>query len=178
MKGILFTELVEMIEERYSPEMADRVLCNADLASGGAYTSVGRYPSQEWMAIVRSLSSETGVPGNVLVRAFGEHLFGRFKQLYPDMLRSGDAFSLFESVDGFIHVEMRKLHPDAELPTFRCSRPDASSLIMDYYSPRPLADLAEGLIQGALRHFAENVEVHRHDFPGGPPYQARFSMRR
>jgi hypothetical protein len=49
---------------------------------------------------------------------------------------------------------------------------------MDYYSPRPLADLADGLIQGALRHYGEDVEVQRHDFQGGPPYKTRFSMRR
>jgi hypothetical protein len=179
MKGIIFTELLEMIEKRWTPELADRVLRKSALASGGAYTSVARYPASEWQSIVANLANQTGVPGPRLVREFGEYLFGSFKVLYPRLLNSiTDSFSLFEAVDSYIHVEVKKLHPDAQLPVFQCTRSADGVFVMKYSSPRPMADLAEGLIHGTLKHFGEDISVMREDTPGGPPYLSRFTMRR
>ena len=39
IKGLLFTELLEMVEDSFSPELADRIIEDADLPSGGVYTS-------------------------------------------------------------------------------------------------------------------------------------------
>jgi hypothetical protein len=179
MKGIMFTELIEMMEACYSPELADRVLTNAELPDGGAYTAVARYPSEEWRRIVDCLSEATGTPVNELIRSFGEYLFGKFVVLYPELVtRFSDAYSLLESVEGFIHVEVRKLYPDAHLPEFRTTHHGPGTLVMEYRSPRPLADLCEGLIRGTLKHFAEDIEVSREDTPGGPPFHSVFTMRR
>ena len=41
MKGIVFTEFLEMVEERYSAEVMDQILLGAKLPSGGAYTARG-----------------------------------------------------------------------------------------------------------------------------------------
>ena len=43
MKGVIFTEFLEMVESHFSPEMADRIITAARLPSGGAYTAVGTY---------------------------------------------------------------------------------------------------------------------------------------
>jgi hypothetical protein len=45
---------------------------------------------------------------------------------------------------------------------------------MSYRSSRPLADLAEGLIQGCIEHFDDPVRVVREDLPGAPGTAARF----
>lgn len=178
MKGMLFTELLEMVEKRYSPELADRVLRKATLPSGGIYTAVGRYPVAEWQSIIANLSTETGQPARTLIHDFGEYLFGTFKQEYPQLLKGiTNSYALFEAVDAYIHVEVRKLHPDAQLPTFRFERPGDGSFVFDYISQRPLADLAEGLVHATLKHFKEKISVVRQDTPGGPPFKSRFVMR-
>ena len=64
-------------------------------------------------------------------------------------------------VDGYVHVEVRKLYPDAELPRFHCTRTGPDTLIMDYYSGRHLEDLAEGLIVGTLRYYGSSGNVTR-----------------
>ena len=35
MKGIVFTEFLEMVEDKFSPELADRIIEGAELPSGG-----------------------------------------------------------------------------------------------------------------------------------------------
>ena len=78
MKGVVFTELLEMVEARFSADMVDDIIDDAQLPSGGVYTSVGTYPHEEIVALVVALSQRSGLAVRDLLLAFGEHLFGRF----------------------------------------------------------------------------------------------------
>src|SRR5438874_237356 len=121
MKGIVFTEFLEMIEEQHGPEMADRIILQAELASGGAYTAVGTYDHREAIRLVRGLSDATGMAPPEVLRAFGKHLFTRFVKGYPQFFEGNqDAFSFLEKIDSYVHVEVKKLYPDAQLPKFDC----------------------------------------------------------
>lgn len=61
MKGIVFTEFIEMVENRFSADMMDDILDAANTASGGAYTAVGTYDHGEMVALVSALSAHTGL---------------------------------------------------------------------------------------------------------------------
>lgn len=179
MKGIVFSELVEMVEEVFSPEIADRIIESSDLPSGGAYTSVGTYDHGEILTLVTKLSEETGMSVPALVNAFGGHLFSRFVTLYPNFFDGIDSsFAFLETIEEHVHVEVRKLYPDAELPTFLTSRLDDMAMTMEYQSKRPFADLAHGLIQGCISHYQEEVEVTEEDLSGGERKHVRFTLRR
>ena len=56
MKGVVFTEFIEMVENEFSPDLADTIITEAGLPSGGIYTSVGTYRHEEM------LGSSTGLP--------------------------------------------------------------------------------------------------------------------
>src|SRR5215469_17416194 len=94
MKGIVFTEFLEMVERKFSPDLADRIVEEADLASGGVYTSVGTYDHGEMIRLVSCLSHETGTASPELMKVFGEYLFERFAILYPKYF--ADISSSFE----------------------------------------------------------------------------------
>ena len=167
MKGMVFTEFLEMVETRFSPDMVDDIIEDADLPSGGAYTSVGTYDHSELVSMVGALSKRTEIPTTTLVHVFGEHMFGRFHVLYPSFFQGvGNAMDFLEGIEKVIHTEVIKLYPDAQLPSFDCTRsPDGLQMI--YSSPRHFGDLAAGLIQGAIAHFDEPIQVERTDMPSG-----------
>jgi hypothetical protein len=179
MKGIVFCEFVEMMETEFSAEMADKIISSTELESGGAYTSVGTYDHHEMLALVTQLSEKTGTPVPDLVRAFGRYLFGRFVELYPAFFEGVDgAFGFLDRIEEHVHVEVRKLYPDAELPTFATSRPDDGTMIMVYQSKRPFADLAHGLIEGCITHYGEPVDVESEDLSNDGHTHARFTLKR
>ena len=64
---------------------------------------------------------------------------------------------------------MKKLYPDAELPTFKTVNFDfdcnPSEMVFLYQSSRPLADLAQGMLIAAIKHFGESISITRKDFP-------------
>ena len=179
MKGIIFTEFLEMVDDAFSPETTEQIIANADLPSGGAYTAVGTYDHAEIVALVGNLSAEPGVEVPDLVRTFGCHLFGRFVDGFPHFFEDmDDAFSFLESVEGHIHTEVRKLYSDATLPKLTCSRPQPDTLVLLYESERGLADVAHGLIEGCFKHFGETITLSREDLSGGAARQVRFEITR
>jgi len=176
MKGIVFTEFIEMVEEKFSQETADRLLDECDLPSGGAYTAVGTYDHQEIVRMVIKLSEISGQPAPTLINTFGRHLFGRFVVLYPAFFTGVDsAMDFLARIEEIIHAEVRKLYPDAELPRFDIARPDERTLVMTYHSDRHLGDLAEGLIEACIIHYGRPQEIVREDLalPGQP---VRFTI--
>lgn len=177
MKGVVFTEFLEMVEDRFSREIADHIIVASDLPSGGAYTSIGTYDHTEMVQLVTQLSAATGTPVPVLVHTFGKYLFGRFAVLYPQLFEGVEsAYSLLEKVESTIHVEVLKLYPDAELPSFDCIASEPGRLTMTYRSTRGLADFAAGLIDGCIEHFGETIDVQREDLSGGQGTRVRFSL--
>lgn len=179
MKGMVFTEFIEFVEERFGLSTADDMIAGCDLPSGGAYTAVGTYDHRELVQMVGRLSGLSGKPGSELLRGFGSHLLKRFVVGFPAFfLDQTSVFGFLTRIDDTIHVEVRKLYPDAELPAFSYERPTPDQLVMIYQSHRAMADLAEGLIEGAIAYFGENVRVHREDLAGGGPQRTRFTLTR
>jgi hypothetical protein len=178
MKGIVFVELIAMAENAFGEDVVDRVIDNADLPSGGAYTAVGNYPCEELMSLVAGFSKHSGIPGAELQRQFGHWMMQSFGRNYPQFFagRQG-SFDMLEAIEGDIHVEVRKLYPEADLPTFDTHRPEPDVLNMTYTSPRPLTDFCQGLIEGCTEHFGETAQITRTNRDTDDLTIAEFSIR-
>jgi hypothetical protein len=178
MKGVVFTEFMELVESRMGPDMLDRIITDAELPNDGAYTSVGTYYHAGLVRMVQALSNASGLSVPSLIHMFGEHLFQRFSISYRQLFADAPTtFDFLDRIDNVIHVEVRKLYPDAELPKLACERPAPNRLTMLYSSPRGFGDLAEGLIQGCIKHFGESITVRRTDLPPeGSLHRVRFEL--
>lgn len=161
MKGVVFTEFLEMVEDSFGLETVDAIISACDLPSGGVYTSVGTYPHQELVALVVALSERCGTPVPDLVQAFGRFLLPRLIAMHPAFAEeAGDPFRFLASIHDHIHVEVRKLYPDAELPDIHVAPgPDADSIDVTYRSERGFDALALGLIEGTMTHFGVDATI-------------------
>lgn len=177
MKGIIFREFIGMVESRFSLETADAIITASDLRTSGAYTNVGTYPHEEMVQLVTHLSALTRIPVSDLLSAFGRHLFKRFAHIHPDYVTSQvNAFDLLRVLDGHIHVEVRKLYAEVELPSFEHIERSDGSMIFVYRSVRALADFAEGMLRGCIDHFKEPMQVDRYDLPGSNGTHTEFTI--
>jgi hypothetical protein len=176
---MIFTELLDMVEASLGLAVKDRVLRAAAPASGGAYTAVGNYPSGELLALVAALSAETGHSTQALQEIFGRHMFAHFTAHYGRFFSASQScFDFLGHVEDYIHVEVRKLYPQAELPGFSYPVRQDDHLVMEYRSPRPMAAFATGLIRAAVDHFDEPVSLEVEDISAGDGTAARYSLRR
>jgi len=160
MKGVVFVELLKMAQEAFGEEVVDDVIEHADLDSGGAFTAVGNYPCSELVKIVQAFSDHSGISSEDLQRKFGHWMMGFFGDNYPEFFADkAGPFEMLNAVDGEIHVEVRKLYPDAELPRFATEQKSETELEMVYTSPRPLVDFCQGLIESCVDRFERTADI-------------------
>ena len=179
MKGVIFTEFLGFIESQFGLPMVDHLITSTNPDSGGSYTSVGTYSANELIAMVVELGKKTDAPVPDLIKAFGAHLFNHFVHAHGDTLGNVKSTEeLLSQVENRIHVEVRKLFPDAELPTIGFVQLDSNTSEVTYNSKRPFADLAEGLISAAIEHFNDPIKLTREDLPPADGTHAKFTMAR
>lgn len=179
MKGMIFVELMEMVEEKFSAKTLQNIVDAADLPDGGAYTTVGTYDHRQLLRLVSCLSEAVDTPIPTLVQAFGQHLFQSLLRDYPQKFHGvKDAFEFVAMIDGNVHVEVLKLYPEAELPSFACERTGTDDLKLVYRSKRPFADLAHGMLTACVAHFGEPISIERQDEGVIAGTQATFLLHR
>ncbi|MGF1607682.1 MAG: heme NO-binding domain-containing protein [Rhodothalassiaceae bacterium] len=175
MRGILFTYFTDFVAEHHGEAMVDRLIDQTDPASGGAYTSVGDYPTAELAAMVTLLARHRDCSSEALLLAYGRYVFDRFLVDHADYFAAvSDTPALLRSVEAHIHREVMKLYPDSRPPRFR---PADDPGVFAYHSHRPLEAVAEGLIQRAIEYFHDPLVVERHDAPGPDQRRALFHLR-
>lgn len=160
MKGIVFTKFLEMVEEEDGYEIVDKILLDVKPDSGGVYTAVGTYPHSEIVSMVISYAKHKQIEVPAALRFFGRYLFNVFYTSYSNFFEPNQtAFDFLESIDNYIHIEVAKLYPDAQLPQFSTERHGSDTLVMIYSSERKMSDLAYGLIEKTLEHFGEEKTI-------------------
>lgn len=177
MKGIVFTELIEFVEDQFGYTMADVMLEASMLDHKGAYTQGGNYPYEELVAIVMRLSEHVDLSIETLIEVYARHLFIRIVALYPRITEGFQSVLEFISVvDTFIHPEVKKLYPEAELPTFHLISLEEKCLIIDYHSSKPLYQMAVGLMLGASDYFKQTIDVEYEINSVSDESNARFTV--
>ena len=160
MKGIVFTSLNEFVENTFGIQAWDKTLATSGEA--GAFTAANSYSDSSLRKLFQALQKHTGIAADQLTRTFGEYLFRNFAQQYPYFFpKRVSAQSVLCSVDDIIHMEVKKLFPDADLPQFKYERVSNHRILLTYRSHRALCVLAEGLIDGTAKHFGESISHHQ-----------------
>lgn len=178
MKGMVFTELLSMAEQAIGEEAMDDILDKLALESDGAYSAVGNYPCSELMQIVGAIGDHTGIAVPELQRQFGQWVHGRFVQIYPAFFEDkANALTMLDAIENEVHVEVRKLYPDAELPTFETEWRGDRALKMTYRSDRPLVPFCHGMIQACVAHFGEPAEIEVNEIGDETGKSAEFLVR-
>lgn len=159
MKGIILSEFVEYIEEQLGEATAQKIIDDSGVESDGAYSRVGMYDYQELIQLLTQAVAETETEADVLLEGFSDHLFKMFKRDYSVFFDGvGSAAEMLSQIDNHIHVEVKKLYPDAELPSFNYVH-EGNKLTLNYTSPRPLASVAQSLVGACIKYFGSKEKL-------------------
>lgn len=176
MRGVVFTELIEFVEEKLGFEVADQMIEQAKLAHGGTFTQGGNYPFEEMVKLLTALSKLTGKSPAELLEIFGEHLFNVLVKIYgKDIKENQSSLDFIDSVEHYVHVEVKKLYPDAELPTFTTTQKSDTMLVIIYQSEKKLDAFALGLIKSCGTYFGDTLNVTRKVISESP-YKVEFTI--
>ena len=160
MKGVVFTEFLDLVEDKFGLEMVDKIITQSKLESEGVYTSIGTYKFSEMLQLLQNLSSNTGIYIDDLLLVYAEHFFGVLEKSYPDLMADyNDPIEMLASIESHIHVEVRKIYPEAELPTFVVLEKTENKLVMIYKSSRAMHHFGLGLMNKTFEHFNSTATI-------------------
>ncbi len=160
MQGSIFTTFSDMIIEKMGMEQWNELLEKTEPKSQGIYTSGEQYEDSELVNMVLVLSDKTAIEPEKLIEDFGQYLFTSLYENCPTDVSSITTLREFlKEIDSVIHVEVKRLHPNAYLPQFSYEDGEGTDLIMYYSSKRKLCHASIGLIYGAAEHFNENITI-------------------
>ncbi|MDO7171528.1 heme NO-binding domain-containing protein [Mariniflexile sp. AS56] len=160
MKGIVFTEFLELVEQKFGLEMVDEIIEQSNLPSKGVYTSIGSYEFSEMLSLLKQLSEKTNISIDDLLLVYAEHFFSVLVSTYPTVIENyKDPIEMLASIEDHIHFEVRKIYPDAELPSFEIQDKTENSLVMIYKSSRAMYYFGLGLMNKTFEHFNSSAEI-------------------
>lgn len=130
------------------------------MPSQGVYTSIGTYDFSEMLSLLKNLSQKTTISIDDLLLVYAEHFFGVLATSYPELINQyKNPIEMLASIENHIHVEVLKIYPDAELPTFEIQEKTENSLIMIYKSSRAMHYFGLGLMNKTFEHFNSSAEI-------------------
>ena len=109
MKGIVFTEFLELVEDKFGLGVVQRVIDECELDTDGVYTSVGTYSHKDMFKMVGKLSEIKGIPNPELLNIYGEYFFNTLSKDYPQFMEKSNLFGFLDSIEKYIHPEVLKL---------------------------------------------------------------------
>lgn len=71
MKGIIFTEFLDMVEAQFGLAVVDEIITNSKTLHQGIYTSVGTYDFNEMVSLLVALGELVSKDIQELLYAFG-----------------------------------------------------------------------------------------------------------
>lgn len=161
MKGIFFTEFLEMVEKDYGIDVAEKIISDLGVGNQGVYESAQDYSYKQFEEMCALLSWETGSTVSDVTKNFGEYLFSRFVILFrPNFAGNSDIFNFLDKIDHFIHEKIKDSFTEVQIPDFRAVKIDESTFQMSYKTEKLLIDLAIGLFMGCQRFFNEELTLN------------------
>lgn len=160
MKGFIFTNFIEFIESNLGLQVVDEMITNSNLQSEGIYSSFNNYDFDELVTLLTFVSKKTNTHTDILLEKFGifvfPYLVGKHSYITEHY---SNPLDLIAGIENHIHIEVKKLYNDADLPTFRVVEKTDCKLTIIYNSGKGLTYFAIGLIKETLNHFKVNGTV-------------------
>lgn len=160
MKGVIFTEFMGMVEEKWGLELVNKLIKDAADPLNGVYVSAGNYDHMNLVRMVVALHKHSVIPLPTLLKTYGQFVFKRLINTYKHLNFPFDnCFDFLENIESVIHREVKKLDLNTHPPKFETIRLEENSLKMVYMSHRCMGPVAEGLILGCAEYFEEEIQL-------------------
>ncbi len=179
MLGLVFTELVKMLDEVHSPRVCEEIILSAKLPSGGAYTAFGSYADEELHQLVSSASAVLEIEPDTMLHQLGEFMVADLAERYTSHFQaSREPFEFLVATNRRLQHEARKLYRDEDLPVFSTQQVGADTLVLECASHHRFGGILLGGVFGVLDYYEMDADVVREVIREGGNECLRFTLSR
>lgn len=106
------------------------------------------------------LSEVTKIPVNDLIYTYGLYFFKTIESQHAYIFQHYTSpIDFVSSIENHIHVQVKKIYPDAELPSFKIVSKNTQELQLIYSSERAMYMFAKALMEKTFEYYKNNVEI-------------------
>ena len=159
MRGIVVVGLEDYICSEYGLSQWHKAIDACLDKDNQLILAAEYYDDETVIEIITFLSEQLDIPITDFITVFGKHLFKTLQGFYSFLLDDIDSFNiLLMSLDQVIHSNVKKVHPDAQVPKFTIDS-HTEGWTVKYESERKLCYLAIGLFHGAAEYFGIKINL-------------------
>lgn len=159
MKGVIFNIAEKFVETKYGNDALEALYNEANFSTKDPFIGPLTYPDADMLEMVRAGCKLLKLTPDELLYNLGVFAFSGLAERHPVFLKDIDHPKEFlKTVENVIHIEVKKLYEDADLPTFQYEEPHPNELIITYFSKRKLYSFMSGLIEGVAQHYKVPIE--------------------
>lgn len=160
MLGVVFTTLLDLLDERYGVAVTEEVLDRCAFTHGGAYTSMGDYPAEDLVCLVEALHDLHDVPPPETYRELGARLVARSLNTHPAAFQEGGTLTGFlEQLEERLLIELRMLREEAPTPKLQVNRTENGGLELVFAASIWAEHLVPGAVAACAAHYGESVRL-------------------
>ena len=131
MKGVIFGVLESFVVDNFGEEVFEEIYENANLQTKEPFLGPGTYPDEDFLELVGQICKKLGIDVPTAAKKFGEYSFAKLIAIEPKFIAGQtDPLEFLKTVEDIIHVEVRKLYPEAVLPKFEYSDGENGELFL------------------------------------------------
>ena len=157
MNGAMFNSLARFVDKNY-PQVSFSDLCQSASLKTNVFAELTWYPDKDFTKMMQALSEQTETELSMLWRDFGQETFTYFADIFGDYMGGIKNFGDLITAVNRIHHDIK--HDGLGTPPrleFRKASPDQFEI--RYSSDRKLDDFFLGMLEGATKHFQNDVKI-------------------
>jgi hypothetical protein len=159
MHGLIHSELKAYVEATLGSDAWNALAAQLGLAHKH-YVPVGIYPDTDAVAVIDAAARLSHRSTDELLEDFGRFIAPTLLGMYARLIApEWKTMELLLNTETTIHQVVRRREVVAEPPRLRFERAGPAQLTFRYDSPRRLASLARGIMEGVAAHYGERIEI-------------------
>ncbi len=168
MHGSIFLQLQNYVTASHGAAAWPELVRAANVPER-PYLNTEAYPDWEAFALLHCAAFLwRHQPYPQFLESFGEFMTPWLLELYAPLIpETWGTLELLLNTEETIHTVVRATTPGARPPRLQFTQTGPAHLRFIYDSPRGLAGLARGIIQGVANHYGDRVEVRETRRAGG-----------
>lgn len=162
MKGHIFNLLEKFIVETAGELAYEQIYDRCEFKSNGIFIRSGNYPDADLYTIVGQTCEQLEMPIDEAMFAFGHWIFPSLLSIAPgETARYKHPKTLLMNLDDIHQIELKKIWPDAEPPSFQTEDTGSDTMTMTYDSPRELYPLVDGVLTSLSEYYGVKIDFQK-----------------
>lgn len=158
MKGTIVSAWVYTCRELYGEDLTNESLLKNGIDKDKVFLPSEDIPDKQAIGILEYIGGKLNKTSDSMWRTMGNHNVATYTKVYPAFFRYKNLYSFLQAMYD-IHVVVTKRVKGAQPPLLDIQPIDKYTAHMTYSSSRGMFSYFHGMLEGAAKHFGEDVKV-------------------